>query len=303
MPGGVPGTLCCPPLPGCGGTDRRRASTWRAPKNSSTCPCGTVCSNHSRYWMTATASRTWARPHRHQHPPQKTFCRGVRRRGWSLRERLAAAPAPCCSSPPWPASPGSSCPPAASPAKEPLGGHGHPVPSPRSRARSRRGVSRPRGAHPHLGDDPVEAVGGVLGAEPDGDVALGVALEVGTCLAVVVQLHAERPRAGSPQGLPCLRRQPPLVHEQAAGRTWAGPRSPPSPPQPGHGGTAAEGKGLGGWRWELGVVLFMGGGRREKKGQGRMRPHGEVLPTLCWCWSGACRSRRRGCRGCRLHGG
>lgn len=67
----------------------------------------------------------------------------------------------------------------------------------------------------HLGDDAVEAVGGVLCAQPHGDVALGVVAQVGTHLPVFLQLHTQWTRAARGQGLPCCPREPGLLHKQA----------------------------------------------------------------------------------------
>jgi len=116
---------------------------------------------------------------------------------------------------------------AAHPAAPRLGGTGiSPRPAaPAPPADGLSGAGVVAGVVAHLGDDAVEAVGGVLGAQPDGDVALGVAAQVVARLVVALQLHAPRPRAVGPQGLLRRRRQPPLVHEEAGGGRGAGGRS------------------------------------------------------------------------------
>lgn len=120
-----------------------------------------------------------------------------------------------------------------------------------------------RGAH--LGDDEVEAVGGVLGAQPHGDVALGVAAQVGAHLPVLLQLHAQRPRAAREQGVPRRRREPGALQEQAgegAGRaqTWWSPAAF-GLPKPGH---ASREEGPGRLRGDAG--LGMGGTQAVRKG-------------------------------------
>lgn len=160
----------------------------------------------------------------------------------------------------------------------------------------------PRGTHswaqplgcqwvPNLGDDAVEAVVGVFGAQPDGDVALGVALEVGARLPVLQQLHAERPRAGGQQGLPRRRRQPRLVHEQAAegGSPW-GATARAQPCWAGREGAGAgHNVGLGGdsqWGWAQRDVVGSGEGgswprrgSRGREGGGRvLSPVGDACP-------------------------
>lgn len=114
-----------------------------------------------------------------------------------------------------------------------------------------------RGAH--LGDDAVEAVGGVLGAQPHGDVALGVAAQVGAHLSVLLQLHAQRPRAAREQGLPRRRREPGALQEQAGeGAGWGGhrrgghllPLVSPSPAMPAERRDLGGSEGMLGWEWE-----------------------------------------------------
>lgn len=164
--------------------------------------------------------------------PPSCWLRGM---GTALREPLAAAAAPWRSSQPWRASPGSSCPPAASPAQVTTVGPNHPIPCSQPHQQDSMGSTRP-----HLGDDAVEAIGGVFSAQPDGGVALGIVAEVGAHLPVVQQLHAERPRAAGAQRLLSLRRQPRRVHEQAGqgARGW-GLKTP-----------GFYWEGWGGWFWE-----------------------------------------------------
>lgn len=118
----------------------------------------------------------------------------------------------------------------------------------------------------HLGDDTVEAVGGVLGAQPDGDITVGIKAEVDKCLTVVLQLHAQRPRAVCPQGQLCRSRQPQLIHKQAGegcgigwAQLWGRPAAFGFPPsltmllREGDwlGGSA----GMLGWGWGVGLRL------------------------------------------------